>query len=169
MRFTVSFTCNGSNTRIPKNFHFFPKKKKNSNLKIFEKKFKKIFYFFWKNFLSVLPPIPSPQEKFFPQIPNTVFPQFSVKKMDSELLQSFVRVGLSEDTTDGNSHPATKSTVPKRRPNVTIEQKKPRKTRDLFDEQYTDKDRAAACSFGLTVRHFCYSIEQSLNQFPVFA
>lgn len=75
--------------------------------------------------------------------------------MDSELLQSFVRVGLSEETNEGNTHsgpskPAQAVTfVPKRqRHNVQIEQKKPRKTREGFDELYTDKDRAAAVSFG---------------------
>lgn len=102
-----------------------------------------------------------------------------VANMDSELLQSFVRVRLASE--DGDLEPRSvyaTTRAPKNylddqnvtrrvqsqeitgevvRPtyvsrrnknNVVIEQKKPRKIKESYDECYTDKDRAAAVSFG---------------------
>lgn len=90
--------------------------------------------------------------------------------MDSELLQSFVRVGVSADEADQEPRsvyatartPSTKklhaqdstdSAKPifqsrRNKSSVVIEQKKPRKLKEGYDEVYTDKDRAAAVSFG---------------------
>lgn len=92
---------------------------------------------------------------------------------ESEFLQSFVRVGLTADQEDNEPH---KSLYMQQKPHVTIakqssdirsdysdgksprrlrssptfeaNQRLRRRRRDYYDEMYTDKDRAAAVSFG---------------------
>lgn len=96
--------------------------------------------------------------------------------MDSELLQSFVRVGVSSEEVEQEPrsiYASTRTSSTKKlqsqevigenpkptfqsrrnKSNVVIEQKKPRKMREGYDEVYTDKDRAAAVSFGKLFLH----------------
>jgi hypothetical protein len=97
-----------------------------------------------------------------------------VVEMDSELLQSFVRTRMSDDAdqeprsvyastrTGQDQNPARRmqsqevtGELPKvnyvsrrSKNNVVIEQRKPRKIKESYDVCYTDKDRAAAVTFG---------------------
>lgn len=98
---------------------------------------------------------------------------------ESEFLQSFVRVGLSADAEDHEPHKSiykqtrSRASLPKQTSEIrsdASDSKSPRrsrssitfdfgvkgrrkKTRDLYEEMYTDKDRAAAVSYG---QYCCY-------------
>lgn len=92
---------------------------------------------------------------------------------ESEFLQSFVRVGLSADADDHETHKSVykqtrqQSQLPKQssdvrsdvsdsksprrsRTSITLDMPKGRKKkgREYYEEMYTDKDRAAAVSYG---------------------
>lgn len=100
---------------------------------------------------------------------------------ESEFLQSFVRVGLSADADDHEPHKSiykqtrSRPSLPKQPSEVrsdVSDSKSPRrsrssitfdfgvkgrrkKTRDMYEEMYTDKDRAAAVSYG---QYWCWLV-----------
>lgn len=110
---------------------------------------------------------------------------------ESEFLQSFVRVGLTSDQDDHEPH---KSLYMQPKPHVTIAkqsfdnrsdlsdgksprrsrssapfdtsgQKGRRRRRDYYEEMYTDKDRAAAVSYGYIFTPLIYCGHALIKRF----